>query len=267
MRPAPDEPAPIESIPEAMESTRDQILGLLRGNGGATVVELAEALAMSPAAVRRHLDGLRAEGFVDVKARRHPVGRPSFAFYLTERAEERDSTAYSRLLLRMFRELAELRQDEVSGQGGHDVLDKVFEGIAARMAQEHRPEVMGVSLEEKVVQLSEALKAEGILDAWSREADGYRLLNSSCPYRRAAETTRAPCRLDRMTIQLLLGVPVEQVGRVVDGHPYCEYVVQPKVVSKRSRQGGADSRRPGHEREAGGSSLAAESAMVGRSND
>ena len=224
-------------IIKIMESTRDQILGLLREKGEAAVVELANILEMSPAAVRRHLDGLRAEGLVDVKSRRHPIGRPSFVFYLTERAEERDSVGYSRLLLRMFRELTELRQDEVSGQGGHEVLDKVFEGVAQRVAQEHRPEVLGASLEEKVAQISEALKAEGILDAWTKEAGSFRLLNSSCPYRRAAKATTGPCDLDRLAIQLLLGVPVEQVGRVIEGHPYCEYVVRPRRVATKSAEG------------------------------
>ena len=227
----------------AMKSTRDQILSLLCTRGQATVVELADVLEMSPAAVRRHLDGLRAEGSVDVKSRRHPIGRPSFVFYLTEQAEERNSGAYSRLLLRMFHELTGLRRDEVSGQGGTEVLDKVFEGIAERLAQEHRPEVLGTSLEERVAQISDALRAEGILDAWTKEADGFRLLNSSCPYRRAAEATTGPCRLDRLAIQNLLGVPVEQVGRVIDGHPYCEYVVQPRAVIKSTREDRATSGR------------------------
>ncbi len=227
-----------------MESTREQILGLLRGKGEATVVELADLLEMSPAAVRRHLDGLRAEGLVDVKSRRHQVGRPSFVFYLTEQAQERDSTGYSRLLLRMFRELVDLRPDEVSGQSGHEVLDRVFEGVAERVAEEHRPEVLGVSLEEKVAQISEALKAEGILDAWTKDANGFRLLNSSCPYRRAAQATAGPCHLDQLAIQRLLGVPVEQVSRVIEGDRYCEYVVQPRVVTRGSRREGAAPEQP-----------------------
>lgn len=227
----------------AMESTRDQILSLLWARGEATVVELAEALEMSPAAVRRHLDGLRAEGSVDVKSRRHPIGRPSFVFYLTEQAEERNSAAYSRLLLRMFQELSGLEQADVSGQGGSEVLDRVFDGIAARLAQEHQREVLGASLEERVVQISDALRAEGILDGWTKEADGFRLLNSSCPYRRAAEATGGACRLDRLAIQNLLGVPVEQVGRVIDGDPYCEYVVQPRAVIESARQHRATSGR------------------------
>src|SRR3989337_2634003 len=46
-----------------MESTKAQVVALLRSWNGGTAHQLASALGMSPAAVRRHLDGLRAEGW------------------------------------------------------------------------------------------------------------------------------------------------------------------------------------------------------------
>jgi hypothetical protein len=124
-------------------------------------------------------------------------------------------------------------------------VEKAFQGSVPVPASEEEWLNLGASLEEKVAQISEALKAEGILDTWTREADSFRLLNSSCPYRRAAEATTGPCRLDRLAIQLLLGVPVEQVGRVIEGHPYCEYVVRPRVVTRSTREGRAASGQAG----------------------
>jgi predicted ArsR family transcriptional regulator len=201
------------------------------------VAHLAQALDMSPAAVRRHLDGLRAEGLVDARPRRQGVGRPSFLFYATARAEELTSTGYSRLLGRMFRGLVELRLEETSGQPGKQVLGRVFEGVAERLAEQYRPQVAGQTLEERVPQAIRALRVEGILDRWDRGPEGFRLTNTACPYRRAALATEQACSADRLAIQLLLGRPVEQVGRVVEGHPFCEYVVKQEVAQAHSREG------------------------------
>jgi predicted ArsR family transcriptional regulator len=200
---------------------------------------LAEALDMSSGAVRRHLDGLRAEGLVDARAQRQAVGRPSFLFYPTERAEEYSSTGYSRLLGRMFRGLLELSPKEVSGQPGSEVLGRVFVGVAESVAQKYGPFVAGETLEERVPQATRALQAEGILDRWDRAPEGFRLTNTACPYRRAALATDEACSADRLAIQLLLGRPVEQVGRVVQGHPCCEYLVKQEVVRARGREGPA----------------------------
>ena len=41
----------------------------------------------------------------------------------------------------------------------------------------------------------------------------------------------APCRSDRQSIELLLGAPVEQTTRIVDGAPCCEYIVRPQPVT------------------------------------
>jgi DeoR family suf operon transcriptional repressor len=221
----------------APEGTKAQILRLLQGRGEATVANLAQALDMSPAAVRRHLDGLRAGGLVDARPQRQAIGRPSFLFYPTEQAEELTSAGYSRLLGRMFRGLVELRPEEISGQPGKEVLGRVFEGVAERLAEQYGPQVAGETLEERVPQAIRVLRAEGILDRWDRGPEGFRLTNSACPYRRAALATDQACSADRLAIQLLLGRPVEQVGRVVEGHPFCEYVVRQEVAEAHNREG------------------------------
>ena len=230
------------------ESTKAQILRLLQGWGEATVAQLAQALGMSPAAVRRHLDGLRAEGLAEVRPQRHAIGRPSFLFYATEQAEELSSGGYSRLLGRMFRGLSDLRPEDVNGQPGKEVLGRVFEGVAEDLAEQYGPQVAGKTLEERVPQATRALEAEGILDHWNESPDGFRLTNTACPYRRAALATGQACAADRLAIQLLLGRPVEQVGRVVEGHPNCEYIVKQEVVRARTHEGPAPSELHGRRR-------------------
>ncbi len=211
-----------------MESTREQVVRLLRARGGATVAELSEALGVGLAAVRRHLDHLRAEGLADVRVERHGVGRPAFVYHPTEAAEELVASGYSRLLSRLYEGLRSLEGRQVEGRDGAQVLRTAFEAVAEQVVQEHEAEVGAHSLEGRVAETSEALQPEGILDSWEKRQDGYHLLNSTCPYRWVAQASTGPCELDRRAIERLVAAPVQQVSRIVDGRPVCEYIVAAK---------------------------------------
>ena len=116
-----------------MESTREQILRYVRGRRETTVAQLAESLHLSQQAVRRHLDGLRADGLVDVRQERHGVGRPTLLFYTTERGEELAGRTYLQMLTRLFKHMEKLDASQVSGADGKQVLELVFSGIATEM--------------------------------------------------------------------------------------------------------------------------------------
>jgi len=208
-----------------MESTKEQVLHILQNRGEATVADLAEALGLGQASLRRHLDHLRVEGLADVRIERHGVGRPSFVFYPTAEAEERAPAGYSRLLSRVYNELTSLGEDDVRGRDGGELLSAVFEGVAHQVAREHQTEVSAEKLETRVAQTADVLHGEGIIDGWSKSDGGYKLTNAACPYRHAALATHGPCELDRRTIELLVSAPVQQVSRIVDGHSSCEYVI------------------------------------------
>ena len=207
-----------------IESTRDQVLHLLQTRGGSNVAALAESLGVGQASVRRHLDHLRAEGLVDVRAERHGVGRPAFVYFATAQAEERTPAGYSRLLSRLYKGLRSLDESQVRGRDGAQVLQSAFRGAAEQVALEHKAEVPGETLEARVAQTSDALRREGIVDSWTKDGDTFRVTNSACPYRQTA-LTHGPCELDRRVIELLVAAPVRQVSRIVDGHSTCEYAI------------------------------------------
>jgi predicted ArsR family transcriptional regulator len=208
-----------------MKSTRDLMRDVLAARGEATVADIALELGLNQANIRRHLDVLRAEGMVDFRMRRHEIGRPSYLYYLTERAHEMNAQ-YPRLINRMFRSIEALPDDQKS-----TVMQQVFAGVAEDIAGSYRTAVTGTTLSERVAETSAALKDEGIVDHWRKDDDGFHLMNTSCPYRKAAEASGAPCHADHMVIELLVGMPVEQRSRVVDGHAMCEYVVREHAES------------------------------------
>ena len=209
-----------------METTRDQVLRIVRQRREATIAQIAAALEMSQAAIRRHLDGLRADGLVDVRFERHSVGRPALMFFATERGEESAGHGYLHLVSRLFRHLDKMGADDLDGKSGHDVLELALVGVAEEVAADHRDDVHGFTLAERVDEASRALKREGIVDGWTQEGKNFRLVNGDCPYLRLAEMSDAPCRSDRQSIELLVGAPVEQLQRIAAGEPICEYIVR-----------------------------------------
>lgn len=207
-----------------MKSTRESLRDLLAAHGECTVAQAATELALNQANIRRHFEVLRAEGLVDVSIQRHVVGRPAYVYRLTERAEELNGH-YPRLVRRLFNRLSTLTPEAVASDG-RPVVEQVLDGVADDLAGAYRPVVTGVTLEQRVAETSDALKGEGIVDHWHKEDDGYHLTNTTCPYRKAAEASDAPCHADRRTVELLVQAPVAQVHRMVDGSAHCEYVVQ-----------------------------------------
>jgi predicted ArsR family transcriptional regulator len=201
-----------------MKSTRDLMRDVLSTRGEATVADISRELSLNQANIRRHLEVMRAEGLVDVTIRRHEIGRPSYLYKLTERAEEM-SAHYPRLVNRMVRRLA-------SQPDSGPLLSQLFDGVAEDVTLAHRLQVTGSTLGERVAETSSALKEEGIVDHWLKDQDGFHLMNTACPYRKAAEASDAPCHADHKVVESLIGVPVEQISRIVDGHQMCEYVIR-----------------------------------------
>jgi predicted ArsR family transcriptional regulator len=209
-----------------MERTRDEVLRLLHERRECSVAELAETIGVSEGSIRRHLDLMLADGLATSRLVRQPRGRPLTLYSMSEAGEEeRSAEHYQRLLGRLSPALANLTPEEVHGQDGQGLLDRLFDHVAESVADEYRSRVTGRSLEERVQQVLVALSEEGILQDVEDEGDFFRLRNTGCPYRSTAEETHACCSADRRTIELLLGATVEQVTTVAEGGAMCEYLV------------------------------------------
>ena len=217
----------------ALERTRDEVVRRLHQRGACSVAELADDIGVSAGSIRRYIDLMVADGLVTSQIQRQSRGRPVARYRLSEAGEEQTSSgSYQRLLTRLAPALAALRADEVDGQDGGTIIDRLFDHVAESVAREHAPNVQGASLGERVYQVTLALSQEGILHGVEDAGDFYRLSNAGCPYRTTAEETHACCAADRRAIELLLGAPVEQITTLAGGGAACEYLVAKETVAK-----------------------------------
>src|SRR5215213_7729918 len=92
--------------------TRERVVRSILENGPSTAAALGERLALTPAAVRRHLDHLLVEGAIEpreprISATGRGRGRPAKVFALTESGHTYFAQQYDDLAVQALRFLAE----------------------------------------------------------------------------------------------------------------------------------------------------------------
>jgi predicted ArsR family transcriptional regulator len=204
-----------------MQSTRQEILDILRQGRQATVEDLAERLELTPMTIRHHLNVLQAQGLVEsLKVRRlQTVGRPRLVYTLTQAADELFPQAYGELARHL---LGEVKERESQAR-----MEQVMQGTAERIAREAPPPVAGQSFEERLDQVCDYLGKLGFLFTWTEMDQGYLLTNANCPYRRVAQEHAEVCGIDTLLLQRLLGVEPRPFGQLRAGAESCTCLVVP----------------------------------------
>jgi predicted ArsR family transcriptional regulator len=212
-----------------VESTRQTILNILRRRH-ATVDDLTKELGLAPATVRRHLDILIRDSYVDVTQVRRQTGRPHFLYSMSEAGEDLFPKHYIRITNRLLEEIVALTPEETSGRAGGQLAELVFDKMAQRLSQRIAPHVHGGSLGERVRTATEALAEEGIVFDVEPEGEGFLLIGHGCPCPRVAETNGHICAHDQRLLGLLLGADVDYVEPgETSPHQYCAYRVQERA--------------------------------------
>ncbi len=215
-----------------MESTRQTILSILRRRE-ATIDDLTKELGLAPATVRRHLDILARDGYVNVTQVRRQTGRPHYLFSMSEAGEDLFPKHYVRITNRLLEEIVALTPEETSGRGGGDLAELVFEKMAHRLAQRILPHVQGTTLAERLRSTTEALAEEGIVFDVEEAPAGYLLVGHGCPCPRVADPNGHACAHDQRLLSLLIGADVTYVEPSAAGRQgYCAYQVNERDAAE-----------------------------------
>lgn len=204
-----------------MQSTRQEILDILKEEGQATVEDLAQRLDLTPMTIRHHLNVLQAQSLVEAsKVRRsQKVGRPRLVYTLTEEADQLFPQNYANLARHLL--------SEVKETVGHQTTQAIIQGIADRIAQEAPSAVEGQSFEDRLEQVGEFLNERGFRFRWEQSEEGYIFANVNCPYRQVAAEHVEVCAMDTVLLEKLLGVKPKQVASLRSGDESCSCLLIP----------------------------------------
>ncbi len=145
-----------------VETTRERILAILRRSDGATIDQLATAVGLAGATVRRHLDVLLRDGHVTIQQAKGRTGRPRYVFFLTEAGADLFPHHYVRLTHRLLDEILSLDTRETEGRDGRALAGLVFERMADHLALEYGPRLRNGTLLDRARRAAALLAEEGI---------------------------------------------------------------------------------------------------------
>ncbi|MCA1991374.1 MAG: iron-sulfur cluster biosynthesis transcriptional regulator SufR, partial [Coleofasciculus sp. S288] len=175
-------------------STKQDILQYLLKQEQTTAHELAEALDISPQAIRRHLKDLEIEGLIEYQSVQVGMGRPQHVYHLSRKGRDRFPNRYEEFAVSLLDTLTEtVGQDQVSS-----ILRKQWE----RKAKEYRDKVGTGSVQERVAKLVELRKAEGYMAEWfpieasngnKDSAHQYMMTEHNCAISNVAESFPGVC--------------------------------------------------------------------------
>ena len=212
----------VATLKIGLGASREEIVQQLRARGASGADELAEALGVTRQCVRKHLDVLEREGYVEHAAARGDRGRPAHVFRLTAKAEELFPKRYDLFAKSVLRQIG-----EVWGERG---LDAVFCGCATEMVEGLRPQLEGLGFDARILRLTELLRETGYEAEAERLADGsYLLTEWNCPQAELAREYRQLCDRELTVYRELLDTEVLRESRIAGGASRCAYkVMRPK---------------------------------------
>ena len=204
-------------IHEVDAPTRERVARSILELGPSTAAVLAERLDLTPAAGRRHLDHLIAEGAVEAREPRvygaRGRGRPAKAFALTEAGRDRFVQQYDDLAVQALRFMAETGGDEA-------VLAFARRRVAG--IQQHYDAVVA---EEPGLQPSEALAraltARGYAASVRQGPVGEQLCQHHCPVSHVAHEFPQLFEAETEVISKVLGRHVQRLATIAHGDGVC----------------------------------------------
>ncbi len=203
--------------------TRRLILLAMKEHGRLTADQLAEMLNISAVAVRRHLDNLKHAHLISYEEVQRGVGRPSFEYYLTPKADN--------LFPRNYQELAADVILTVRDMYGKEAVDAIFKKRADKISQLYQPLITGSTLEERVEQLVELRQEDGYMASWQKETDGsITITEHNCPIQHVASECSQACHEDLILFSNLLDAEVIRLHNQANGDAICAY----KIIDKHS---------------------------------
>ncbi|HEU5161058.1 MAG TPA: metalloregulator ArsR/SmtB family transcription factor [Streptosporangiaceae bacterium] len=217
---------PVDAVPSSGHTERDtraRVARLILENGPITASALGQRIGLTPAAIRRHLDALLAEGLIETRRARPQAqrgrGRPAKLFVITDAGRNAFVHAYDDLATSALRFLAET--------AGERAVVEFARRQVADLERRYLPVVHAAPPQQRVRVLAEALSADGYAASASESPHsggplaGQQLCQHHCPVAHVAADFPQLCEAETEAFGRLLGTPVQRLATIAHGDGVC----------------------------------------------
>jgi predicted ArsR family transcriptional regulator len=203
-------------MPTDKNSTRSQILELLKRRGELTIKQLSEEVGITTMGVRQHLASLAQEGLVQCRMQRQKLGRPVQVYSLTETANLLFPSSYSSLVISLLEHLAEI-------DGQNKVLT-LFRKRQERLCQEYGERLKGLKTQERFQTFARLRNQDGYMCEWSLGPKGANCITEyHCPICDVARRYPELCSMELSLLEQVLGTKLVRQEHKMSGGKCCSY--------------------------------------------
>ena len=207
--------------------TRGQVARLILELGPATAATLGGRLGLTPAAIRRHLENLIADGMIEMRTARsygnRGRGRPAKVFVVTDAGRSAFEHTYDGLATSALRFIEQTGGPEAVAEFARQQVSELERRYATVLAG------ADATLPAKVQALAEALSGDGYAAAAGpapaigpgKADNGSQICQHHCPVAHVAAEFPQLCEAETEAFGRLLDVPVRRLATIAHGDGIC----------------------------------------------
>lgn len=202
--------------------TRDAIARLILEHGPATASTLSQALALTPAGIRRHLDLLVADGTLQARDPRESSirgrGRPSKVFLMTDAGRAKFEHTYDDLAVSALKFMASHSGDHLVTAFAQARAQEI-EVKATEFLSQRKNKRNGKS--DTVAVLADFLTEQGYAASVEERGSGEEICQHHCPIAHVAAAYPQLCEAETEAFSRLLGTHVQRLATIAHGDGVC----------------------------------------------
>jgi predicted ArsR family transcriptional regulator len=250
--------SPGERASSGERGTRGQVARLILELGPSTAATLGGRLGLTPAAIRRHLDNLIADGMIETRTARtygnRGRGRPAKVFVITDAGRSAFEHAYDDLATSALRFIERTSGPAAVAEFARQQVSELERRYAAVV------EAADASLTARVQALADVLSADGYAatagpvpgiastaaivntsgaGAGISVGTGAQICQHHCPVAHVAAEFPQLCEAETEAFGRLLGAPVRRLATIAHGDGICTtHVTCTELATRHPESGG-----------------------------
>lgn len=204
-----------------LHTTPKKILGLLKKHHQLSVNELKAHLQISDMAVRKHVNKLAQDQYIQSSQSKQKMGRPVTRYRLSQRGENFFPKNYSGMTIEFLHDLKEMQ--------GIETVQMLFRKREERLYQKYKLRIRDCkNLREKVAELQKIQAENGYMAEYEQLGEQeFALTEYNCPILKIADEYKQACHCELSLFKRVLDVQtIERTSCISDGDHCCKYKIK-----------------------------------------
>lgn len=208
-----------------MKTSREKVLDYIRSHSVASATDISQALKMTSANARHHIQILLSQGLLEPAGERQQTGkgRPMQLYRLSQQAVGDNLHLLADAVLVCL-------QEQQGAENYLQSLKKISSHLATGGNKAELPQpIKTLHLSQKLVSSIKTLNRLNYQARWEAHRDGPRIFLGRCPYQKILDQHPELCQMDRSLLELITSSSATQIARLArdqSGATYCLFTIK-----------------------------------------